>query len=235
MDGLNQVLDHFLTLDPIPLVLAVVLGGAIGLERELHGRPAGLRTHAIVCLAATLLIEISHHLPAAQIHGARVVLDPTRMAAGIVTGIGFLGAATVIRAGDLVRGITTGACVWSVSALGIVIGYGAYGLAITGTILILGLLVFLNSMERRLPQVVYRRVIVKGGAAALGGLAPRVREILLERGVRVLDMHVRVDSQNQTSEFTFYIRCNNLLQGTEIAGLIANLEGVTTAEWATAF
>ena len=119
----------------MPIVVAVLVGGAIGFEREMHGRPAGLRTHILVCLASTLLIFASRVLPPESLvegSAARIVMDPNRLAAGIVTGIGFLGAATVIRAGDIVRGITTGATVWTVAGLGIVIGQGEYAIAAVG-------------------------------------------------------------------------------------------------------
>src|SRR6185295_1203756 len=104
-----------------------------GFEREIHGRPAGLRTHMLVCLASALLIYASRRIPVELLAGTGIthlVMDPNRLAAGIVTGIGFLGASTVIRAGDIVRGITTGATVWAVAGLGIVVGQGEYVLAI---------------------------------------------------------------------------------------------------------
>ena len=138
MIDLETIQRQLLQLDFTPFALAILVGGAIGLERQFHGRPAGLRTNTLVCLSATILVYASQHLPPGLADDAgssmlqRVVFDPNRLAAGIVTGIGFLGAAVVIRAGDLVRGITTGACVWSVAVLGIVIGQGHYGLALTG-------------------------------------------------------------------------------------------------------
>ena len=95
------------------LVLAVFLGGAIGLERESRGRPAGLRTHILVCLGATIIMIastrmaiVSQALPPTS----RIQVDPGRIAAGVVTGIGFLGAGAIIRIGDLVRGLTTAGC-----------------------------------------------------------------------------------------------------------------------------
>src|SRR5262245_11506751 len=92
----------------LPLVFALLLGGAVGLEREYQGRPAGLRTHILVCLSSTMLILISRELGGDPVGGTgRVVFDPNRMGAGIVTGIGFLGASTVLRSGDFLRGLTT--------------------------------------------------------------------------------------------------------------------------------
>src|SRR5262245_27821071 len=126
-----DILGNLARIELTPLVLAVVLGGLIGFEREIHGRPAGLRTHILVCLSSTVLIFASRQIPHIDFAPSpselpRIVMDPNRLAAGIVTGIGFIGAASVIRAGDIVRGITTGATVWSVAGLGIVIGQGEY-------------------------------------------------------------------------------------------------------------
>ena len=102
------------------LGLAILLGGAIGLERESRGRPAGLRTHILVCMGATIIMIastrmaiLSQALPSAS----RIQVDPGRIAAGVVTGIGFLGAGAIIRIGDLVRGLTTAGCIWFVAAL----------------------------------------------------------------------------------------------------------------------
>ena len=137
MPELEAILDAIVHLDPTPLLLAILVGGLIGMEREIHGRPAGFRTHIMVCLSSTLLIRASQVAPAlAPIadSGLTLVWDPNRLAAGVVTGIGFLGAAAVIRSGDIVRGITTGACVWAVAVLGVVIGHGAYALAIAGSV-----------------------------------------------------------------------------------------------------
>ncbi|MBK7874729.1 MAG: MgtC/SapB family protein [Planctomycetes bacterium] len=113
-------LEQLSQLDPTPLLVSMVIGGVIGLEREWHGRPAGLRTHILVCMTSTLLIFASRELPTELVEGqevAKLVMDPNRLGAGILTGIGFLGAASVIRAGDIVRGITTGATVWAPPAL----------------------------------------------------------------------------------------------------------------------
>ena len=105
----------FVTNALFKLLLAILLGGAIGLEREFRGRPAGLRTNILVCLGATMIMigstsmaEFSQMLSP----NFRVSVDPGRIAAGVVTGIGFLGAGAIIRFEDLVRGLTTAGCIW---------------------------------------------------------------------------------------------------------------------------
>jgi len=112
----------------IHLVGALTAGGIIGLERSFHGRPAGFRTHTLVCLASSLLMLVtlyqSKWLPAMPIDTIRV--DPTRMAQGIMTGIGFLGAGVIFKEGLSVRGLTTAASIWITAAIGILIGVGFY-------------------------------------------------------------------------------------------------------------
>ena len=137
---------HFLELAAIPtltwphlllrLVLAALLGGAIGLERELRERQAGLRTHLVVCLGSALFTVVSAYgFREFLVHGGSVVrADPTRIAAQIVSGIGFLGAGAIIRQGLTVRGLTTAATLWVSAAIGIAAGAGYYSGAVLGTV-----------------------------------------------------------------------------------------------------
>ena len=99
------------------LALAVVLGGLVGLERQMHRRSAGLRTHILVCLGSCLIMLTSMHV--FDIYNARVALDPARIAAGVITGIGFLGAGAIIRDREGVKGLTTAASLWVVAGIGL--------------------------------------------------------------------------------------------------------------------
>ncbi len=228
----DLVLHQLSQLDPTPFVLAIVLGGAIGLEREAHGRPAGLRTHIIVCLAATILIHASQSMPAnAEGLVQRIVYDPNRIGAGVVTGIGFLGAAAVIRSGDLVRGITTGACVWSAAVLGVVIGQGHYGLAVAATLAMLVVLIAFDWLFSWLTPVVYRRIVVRGPGRGLVSIREEVCALLREHGIRVQDLSGQVTSNPGPFELVFHIRCRNRIQGAEILERVASLDGVNSVEW----
>ncbi len=234
MTGFHAIFDQLATLDLTPIVLAVVLGGIIGFEREIHGRPAGLRTHILVCLTSTVLIFASKMIPAEllTVDGpARVVLDPNRLAAGIVTGIGFLGAATVIRAGDIVRGITTGATVWSVAGLGIVIGQGEYALAIGTTAIVLVVLALFDKLTRGIAPVIYRRLIVRGLRSELVPLAQSVGAILRQHDIRVQDLSGTRGPEDEPFELVFHIRCRNLQQAAEMLEQIAAQHGVLRVEW----
>lgn len=129
------------------LVLSLVFGAAIGFERELHRQPAGFRTHALVCLGAALFAIISAY----GFSGPNI--DPTRIAAQIVTGIGFIGAGTILQFRGHIRGLTTAASLWAVAAIGMATGAGLYVLALVGVILILAVLSVLDRVE----EITHRR------------------------------------------------------------------------------
>lgn len=125
------------------LLLASILGGAIGWEREHSGKPAGLRTNILICMAAALLTDLSVH--AAPAFGGPA--DPGRIAAQIVTGVGFLGAGTILQTRGTVTGLTTAATLWIVAAIGMAIGFGALIEATGTTLLVLVTLIPLRSLE----------------------------------------------------------------------------------------
>jgi putative Mg2+ transporter-C (MgtC) family protein len=130
------------------LVLAAVLGGAVGLERELFEKPAGLRTNVLICVGAALFTHLSVQFTS---WGSSISpADPGRIAAQIVSGIGFLGAGTIIQSRGHVTGLTTAATIWVVAAIGMAAGAGALAAAVGGTILILLVLAGLGAWERRL-------------------------------------------------------------------------------------
>jgi putative Mg2+ transporter-C (MgtC) family protein len=187
----------------------------------------------MVCLSATIAIQASQSVSAALGESVvgNLVFDPNRLAAGIVTGIGFLGAATVIRSGDIVRGITTGACVWAVAVLGIVIGQERYALAIAGGGAMLAVLIGFDWIFRWVKPVVYRRLLVIGSGTDHAAISALVREVLDENKIRVQDIAGRVDPVAQTCKIDTYIRCRNLHQAPALLTQIGALEGVSSVEW----
>ena len=134
------------------LVVATGLTSLIGLDRERHESAAGLRTHALVGMSACLLMIASAFGFADILGTPNVTLDPSRIAAQIVTGIGFLGAGAIIANGSTIRGLTTAASVWSVAAIGLAVGGGMYWAALIATSISLFLLVWLRPWERRLDE-----------------------------------------------------------------------------------
>jgi len=132
------------------LLLTLVLSGLIGLERQVHRRDAGLRTHILVALGSCLIMLTSLYV--FDIYKDQVALDPVRIAAGVVTGIGFLGAGTIIREPDGVRGLTTAASLWVVAGIGLAAGVGFNKIAIYTTVLVLIVLHFLRFVEKPLSK-----------------------------------------------------------------------------------
>jgi len=147
----------------IKLVLALVIGGLIGLERSYNGRPAGFRTHTLVCMASSLLMLLTVHqiqlLPGIPIDAVRI--DPTRMAQGIMTGIGFLGAGVIMQEKLTIRGLTTAASIWITAAIGILLGIGFYFAAGIATLLTFGTLSTFRYIEAALPSIHYGRLQVR--------------------------------------------------------------------------
>ncbi len=130
------------------LLLSLVLGGTIGIERELDKQPAGLRTHILISVGATLIMLVSISVPRTYSNFSSG--DPARIAAQVVSGIGFLGAGAILRMGINIRGLTTAASIWIVAALGLAVGAGIYIASAVTTVLILFALVVLKKVEDRL-------------------------------------------------------------------------------------
>lgn len=217
---------------PLKLLAAVILGGLVGLERELHGRPAGLRTHVLVCLGATILIVAAREAGALFGEAAgRLVMDPNRIAAGIVTGIGFLGAGAIIRTGDFIRGLTTGACIWFVAALGVVIGNGLYVLAASSTVLVLVVLEVFDKFEEHIPSVSYRLLRVVVPSDQREEFESWCCSFLRSEGARVQEVLRSVDSAAQTAEITFRIRARGDLKTGHIIGSISQRPEVKRVGW----
>lgn len=132
------------------LILAAGLGSVIGFERERLSWAAGLRTHMLVCVGSTLMMIVSAFGFADILSAGNVELDPSRIAAQVVSGIGFLGAGSILMRGEIVRGLTTAASIWAVAGVGLAVGGGMYVAAISATILILMILAGLKPLEARL-------------------------------------------------------------------------------------
>jgi putative Mg2+ transporter-C (MgtC) family protein len=139
------------------LLLGTLFGGVIGFERQVHGRPAGFRTHILVCIAAVLIMLVSEYYQyLSSIDPSYIRVDPGRIAAGALAGVGFIGAGVVLKAGLSIQGLTTAACIWVVSAIGLAIGSGLY-LAGTVTFLVtIFTLALLRIIETKMPKLTYR-------------------------------------------------------------------------------
>ena len=131
--------------DVIAMLISTLLGTLIGFERQMGRKPAGMRTHTLVCLGSTMFVLLTKH---AIVDIGGPSLDPTRMIHGVITGVGFLGAGSIMRQEGSVHGLTTAASVWIVAAVGVAVGVHAYQLAIVGTVLALLVLEGYRWIER---------------------------------------------------------------------------------------
>jgi putative Mg2+ transporter-C (MgtC) family protein len=129
------------------LFVATALGGLIGLERESHKRPAGFRTHILVCIGSALIMIISQY--AFLEFSGKLGYDPGRIAAQVISGIGFLGAGTILREGSTIKGLTTAASLWVVAGIGLAVGTGFYASGAVATGLVVVVLVVFDRFERR--------------------------------------------------------------------------------------
>lgn len=187
-----------------PLVGAVIAGGVIGMEREWRGRPAGFRTHILVSLSSCLLMLAALH----QAHWAfqdlprdNIMTDPTRMAHGVLTGIGFLCAGVIVRQGFSIHGLTTAASLWMTSALGLLFGAGLFGLAMIGTVITGLILVALKLVSGRMPS----RVTAEISVAWKRGDDATARQVMAL--LAVPGGHVTTGSHGLSEDGTRQIRC----------------------------
>ncbi len=189
------------------LIAALAAGGIIGLERSFRGRAAGFRTHALVCLASSLLMLVTVYERQwfASTEGIRGVIDPTRMAQGIMTGIGFLGAGVIVKEGLTVRGLTTAASIWITAAIGILTGIGFYFAAGMGVVLTLGTLSIFRWIEGRMPTEVYANFAVRFARDAVMP-EPRLRGLVAQHGFSVANLNYRLLDGGEQFEYRMVMR-----------------------------
>lgn len=178
------------------LLAAVGAGACIGYERSFHGRPAGLRTHVLVCLASAVLMLVTVYEAHWVRESGEERLDPTRMAQGIMTGIGFLGAGVIVKEGLNVRGLTTAASIWITAAIGVLAGVGLYVPMGFAVILSLMVLSVFRWIENRVPTQAYYFFDVK--YAREGNLSEEaMRELLGKLGFSMANFSYRLEGTGE--------------------------------------
>lgn len=216
----------------IKLILAAFLGSLIGLEREYHGRPAGLRTHILVCIGAAVLTISGLSITAVFSNGnGSSGEEISRIVAGIVTGIGFLGAGAIIRTSDLIRGLTTAACIWFVAAIGIVTGLGQYLLAASSTGIALLVLILLPLIENRVSALKYRDVIIRGESGDPLKLLDRCTAVFLHSGIGIHDVDIEIDKNGSFVNLLFHLRIRKMENHNELLNSLSEIDGVITVTW----
>jgi putative Mg2+ transporter-C (MgtC) family protein len=189
---------------------AVLIGGMIGMERTFHGRPAGFRTHALVCVASALLMVVTVY-QGQWMHvvtiGA-IQTDPTRMAQGIMTGIGFLGAGVIFKEGLTVRGLTTAASIWVTAAIGILVGVGFYLAAILGAIATLLILSVFRYVENKLPTEFYAHHMLAFARDSVMS-EDELRETVANHGFSIANLSSRLTEGGKLFEYRMVLRGRN--------------------------
>lgn len=211
----------------VRLLLASLLGGMIGLEREIHGRPAGFRTHLMVSLGAALYMGISLHfyyVYGGLSDGLAVRVDPGRVAAQIVVGIGFLGAGAIIREQASVRGLTTAACLWVAAAIGTACGAGMLLIAIVVTAIALISLLVLKRVEEGLNRDTYQQLTVL--SVVHEGQLERISQVVRECGSDLMETGVERDVEGGTIRFEFRVRINSRSTSCRLVDTLSSLIGV---------
>jgi putative Mg2+ transporter-C (MgtC) family protein len=203
----------------VKLIFALVCGGIVGWQREARDRPAGLRTHVLVCLGATVYTLASMSFSS---HNT----DPSRVAAQVATGMGFLGAGTIIRHGNIVRGLTTAASLWAVAAIGLCVAIGgqAWWVAGMATVLVLLTLTVLRSFERVFVPRMHAAVLTLRLADA-GNQIGAVRDALKQQGLRIDTLEVSRITPGGVQEMQVRMALPTTCDLTVLGPEIAKLEG----------
>ncbi|MCM1452413.1 MAG: MgtC/SapB family protein [Clostridium sp.] len=187
------------------LLLSMLLGSVIGYERKQKGQIAGVRTFSLICMGATLAMILSIYVP--QVYLGLKNGDPSRIAAQVVSGIGFLGAGAIIQMKGSVRGLTTAAGIWMVATLGLAIGVGMYAIACLATLLILFILLQLEKIEHKVTLGNEARIIRVEISEIIDDIAP-YRKVLKEKNVILTNYYLAFDYETCTTRLNLMILAN---------------------------
>jgi putative Mg2+ transporter-C (MgtC) family protein len=208
--------------DIIRLVLAMVLGGLIGLEREFTNRPAGFRTHTLVCMGSALVMIISEYI--FDMYHQMVNLDPARLGAAVVSGIGFLGAGTILKDGVRIRGLTTAASLWVVACVGLAAGAGLYWISIFSALLIYVTLILLKKIESLFKSSGV--IEIELDMLNVPGQIAKVTELMGKLKVQIRDIKM-VASDEPWIQAKFFVRLPHGMTYENLLAELCNIEGVT--------
>lgn len=210
------------------LLLAALLGSIVGLERERLLWVAGLRTHMLVCVGATLFMLVSAYGFDAAVSPPGKLVDVSRVAAQIVSGIGFLGAGTILLRHDVIRGLTTAASLWAVAAIGMAVGGGMYVVAIAATLIILAILVALKPLE----SVLHKKLRVTGTLAVeidLNKTSMAVVEQTIGFGhAQIRQSQTVANPNNPNQELRLLVTVDSIDDLEQLASTVRALRGVVS-------
>jgi len=210
------------------LLLAAVLSGVVGFEREFHGRAAGFRTHILLCIGSALTMLTSIHIFDVYIN--RVPCDPARIAAGVVTGIGFLGAGTIMRPRASVRGLTTAASLWVVAGIGLAVGSGLYFGAIVTTALTLVSLFIFSRVEHSMIRKDWYKTVIVDTTGDLNQLKS-VRDVLGEYRTDITDFEVERLPEEGNMRLKIGVKLATSRHDAQLILDISKINGVKNVKW----
>ncbi|MBY0431717.1 MAG: MgtC/SapB family protein [Rhodospirillales bacterium] len=199
------------------LLGALAVGVVVGYERSYHGRAAGIRTYALVCVSATVMTVINAY-PAHWFGGLAhtpVAADPTRVIQGILTGIGFLGAGVIMKEGYTIRGLSTAASIWMTAAIGVVIGIGFYGAAMFAALLTIGIMSGLRSLETALPHQTLLHLTIAYVRDRMPAAAD-LREMMHRHGYEVADWSFHLAENGNRFEYQIVLQASRPRRATDL-------------------
>jgi putative Mg2+ transporter-C (MgtC) family protein len=202
---------------------ALAIGAMIGFERTFHGRPAGFRTHSLVCIASAILMIVTVYQSRWMtfVEHDAIRTDPTRMAQGIMTGIGFLGAGVIFKEGLTVRGLTTAASIWTTAAIGILVGIGFWLAAIVGAVATLIVLSLFRLIEVRLPSEFYAHHMLRFQRDRIIA-EQELRQLIGEHGFTIANVSSRLLEGGQIFEYRMTIKSRDRRAAETLASYLRN-------------
>jgi len=210
------------------LLLGTLLGGIIGFERQTHGRAAGFRTQLLVCVACVLLMIISeNYYIKGAMHPDLTRVDVTRIAAGAMTGVGFLGAGVILKTGLSIQGLTTAACIWIVAAIGLAIGAGQYLAGVSGFVITFFSLWGLRILEGRMPRLTYRYVTITTDDS---GDEQMVTLPFEKKGFKIFRMDYAMAPRDKEKTFIFTVTTKDDVLIKEVVDAVVGLTAVKRIE-----
>jgi putative Mg2+ transporter-C (MgtC) family protein len=206
---------------------ALAFGAMIGFERTFHGRPAGFRTHSLVCIASSILmiVTVYQNQWMTQLEHDAIRTDPTRMAQGIMTGIGFLGAGVIFKEGLTVRGLTTAASIWVTAAIGILVGIGFWFAAVVGVVATLMVLALFRFIEAALPSEFYAHHMLRFPRDRV--MADQaLRQLIGSHGFSIANLSCRLIEGGEEFEYRMTIKSRDRQNAERLATHLRGLPDV---------
>lgn len=211
--------------------VAAAAGALVGVERQMHGRPAGLRTHMLVSVASCLVVLAGLSLACSSQLSA-VQADVSRVVAGVVTGIGFLGAGAIIKTGDIVRGLTTAACVWYTAVAGVLAALGLLAMTAAAAVLAFIILTVLDRLEDHIPVAIYRDLLITCADQLSHRIPDEVAEAIRAAGVEIKYTEMELAAAEGTYRILFHLRMRQgSVDGVSLVRRLSGMEGVRGVSW----